>query len=139
MIFDKLDKYSDLGLLLLRIGIGIMFILHGYPKIIAGSETWMHIGQALEVFHISFSPTLMGFIASISEFLGGILLILGLMTRPASIFMCLTMLVATAMHIGNGDGFQEYSHALESAILFFSLFFIGAGEYSLDRKFSMSR
>jgi putative oxidoreductase len=44
------------------------------------------------------------------------------------------MIVATLMHVGIGDPFGKYSHALESAILFFSLLFIGPGTISLDEK-----
>lgn len=36
MIYDKLDKYRDPGLLFLRIGIGVMFMIHGFPKLVAG-------------------------------------------------------------------------------------------------------
>ena len=33
MVFSFLDKYRDAGLLILRVGIGVMFVLHGYPKL----------------------------------------------------------------------------------------------------------
>jgi putative oxidoreductase len=42
------------------------------------------------------------------------------------------MVVAMLMHIRSGDSFVKYSHSLESAILFFSLIFIGPGKISLD-------
>jgi putative oxidoreductase len=44
------------------------------------------------------------------------------------------MLGAVSFHLGKGDSFSGYAHALESAILFFSLLFIGPGKYSLDAK-----
>jgi putative oxidoreductase len=37
MIFHKLDKHRDKGLLILRVGIGIMFMCHGFPKLTAGN------------------------------------------------------------------------------------------------------
>jgi len=117
---------------MLRVGIGIMFMCHGYPKLAAGPEMWTGLGGALSVVGITFAPTFMGFIAAISEFGGGLLLVLGLMTRPACLFLLGTMAVATAMHVTKGDSFQKYSHALEAAILFFSLLFIGPGKYSID-------
>jgi len=109
-----------------------MFMCHGYPKLAAGPEMWTGLGGALSVVGITFAPTFMGFIAAISEFGGGLLLVLGLMTRPACLFLLGTMAVATAMHVTKGDSFQKYSHALEAAILFFSLLFIGPGKYSID-------
>jgi putative oxidoreductase len=38
MILHKLDRYRDAGLLVLRIGIGVMFMLHGFPKVMGGPE-----------------------------------------------------------------------------------------------------
>jgi len=136
MIFHKLDKYRDNGLLILRIGIGIMFIWHGFAKLSRGPESWIILGEALSTIGIDFAPKFMGFIAAISEFGGGILLILGLFTRPACFFLLCTMLVATFMHLSNGDPRQIFSHPLELAILFFSLLFIGPGKFSLDEMLS---
>ena len=127
-------RYKDLGLLLLRIGIGVMFILHGWPKLTGGSERWEAIGQNMELVGISFAPVFWGFMAGFAEVVGGLLLILGLFWRAACLLLLFTMIIATLRHAVAGDGFNGYSHALESAILFFSLFFIGPGRYSLDNK-----
>ncbi len=134
MIFHKLDRYRDKGLLILRVGIGIMFMCHGFPKLTAGPEAWTKLGGALSSLGIGIAPTFMGFMAAISEFGGGLLLVLGLFMRPACFFLLITMVVAMLMHIKSGDPFVKYSHALESAILFFSLLFIGPGKISLDEK-----
>jgi len=135
MIFHKLDKHRDKGLLVLRVGIGIMFMCHGFPKLTAGPETWTKLGGALSDMGVNFAPAFIGFMAAISEFGGGLLLAIGLLTRLACIFLLCTMVVATGMHLTNGDPFVKYSHALEAAILFFSLLFIGPGKISLDEKF----
>jgi len=39
------------------------------------------------------------------------------------------------MHLQKGDPFSGYSHALELAIVFLSLFFTGPGRYSVDYNF----
>lgn len=134
MILRSLDKYRDLGLLILRIGIGIMFMGHGLPKLLAGPEKWTMLGQAMNALGIGFAPATWGFMAAAAEFFGGLLLVLGFFTRPACFFLLCTMVVASYMHISKGDSFVRYSHAVESGILFLSLFFIGPGRYSLDDK-----
>lgn len=134
MKFKGLIKHSDLGLLILRIGIGISFMFHGLPKLLAGPDMWEQLGGALGLIGINFAPTLMGLIAALSEFVGGFLLVIGLFTRTASFFMFNTLVVATIMHLKMGDPFNKYSHALELAILFLSLIFIGAGKFALDEK-----
>jgi putative oxidoreductase len=139
MVFRFLDKYRDVGLLILRVGIGVMFVLHGYPKLIAGPETWAMIGGSMKVLGIGFAQTAWGFMAALSECAGGILLVLGFLTRPACFFLLTTMVVATMMHIGKGDSFLKYSHAMESGILFLSLILIGPGKYSLDGQYRSGR
>ncbi len=132
MIFHSLDKYRDIGLLILRVGLGISLFFHGYPKLEGGPELWAKLGGALGALGINFAPTFMGFMAAIAETLGGILLAVGLFTRPALFFILNTMIVATVMHMTQGDSFKVYSHALELSIVFLSLIFIGPGKYSAD-------
>jgi putative oxidoreductase len=139
MVLRKLDKHHDKGLLILRVGIGIMFMFHGFPKLAGGPDLWVRLGGALSAFGVNFAPGLMGFMAAASEFGGGMLLALGLFTRPACFFLLSTMIVATGMHLKNDDSFVKYSHALEAAILFFSLLFIGPGKYSLDERLSRKK
>ena len=135
MFKTVLEKHRDLGLLILRVGIGISFMFHGLPKLLAGPEMWAQLGGALGLMGIHFAPTFMGLVAALSEFVGGFLLVIGLFSRTASFFMLNTLIVATIMHLKLGDDFQKYSHALELAIVFLSLIFIGPGKFSLDEKF----
>ncbi|WP_262914551.1 DoxX family protein [Pontibacter vulgaris] len=125
-------NYRPLGLLLLRLGIGFMFILHGWPKLAGGPEKWAQIGSSMEMFGVSFAPVFWGFMAGFAEAVGGFLLMIGLFFRPVCVLLFITMAVATTSHALSGDGFGGYSHAAEAAILFFSLIFIGPGKYSLD-------
>lgn len=134
MIFDSLNKYRDLGLLVLRVGIGIMFMYHGGAKLLAGPDMWTKVGSAMGNLDITFFPVFWGFIASCAEFFGGVLLIIGFLFRPASIILTFDMFVATLFHFKHGDGLGIASHAIECGIVFLSLILIGAGAYSLDAK-----
>ena len=132
-LFENRYRTHDAGLLLLRIGIGVMFTLHGYPKLMGGPEQWTQVGGAMKSVGISFAPTFWGFMAAVAEAVGGQLLALGLFFRITCALLFGTMLMATLMHLTSGDDFNSYSHALESGILFLSLLFIGPGRLSLDQ------
>jgi len=129
IIYSK--DHRDLGLLMLRIGIGIAFIAHGYPKLFLGGAEGLAKGLAAAGIP---GGIFAAYLAGMAEFFGGIALMLGIFFRPLTAVLAFNMLVALIYHFSNGDPFVKYSHALESGILFISLIFIGAGEFSLDEK-----
>jgi len=137
---DFLAKYQDFGLLALRVGLGAAFIVHGWPKLVGGPEVWTkyggHFAKAIGMGSwpesLGFMASIMGLLSGVTEVGGGLLLILGLMMRPAAFLLFVTMIVAMLFHISIGDGFGGYSHAMESAIIFFGLIFVGPGKHSLD-------
>lgn len=122
---------KDLGLLIIRVGIGVMFILHGYPKLTGGSEMWTQVGSAMSNVGINFGHTVFGGMAALSEFGGGLCILLGIFFRPSLCMLVFTMIIATVMHLSSGDGIMGASHAVESAIVFVGLFVSGAGSYTL--------
>ncbi len=139
MVLTFLNKHRHIGLLILRIGLGIMFLIHGGPKLFGGPEKWKMFGMAMANLGIGFMPTFWGFMAAISEFFGGICLILGLFFRPACILLTITMIVAALSHLARGEGVGGASHAIEVGIVFLSFILIGAGKYSLDEKLNPYR
>jgi len=133
MNWTFLAKFREEGLLVLRIGIGAMFVAHGVPKLLAGPHEWLKLGHAMRYLGIDFLPTAWGFMAGLAEAGGGLCLVLGLFFRPACLALACTMAVAATMHLGRGDGLLKASHAIEAGILFFSLMLIGPGRYSIHK------
>jgi len=126
------SRFRDLGLLILRIGIGAMFVGHGLPKMIGGPTRWAELGEAVGNLGVHVGPpAVWGFLAAISELLGGILLATGVLFRPACLFLLGTMLVATITHVSKGHDFDQTSHAAEMTVLFLSLLFIGPGPWRM--------
>ncbi len=122
----------DLVLLLLRLIMGAAFIIHGMGKI-ENPFHWMGDQAAV--------PGFFQFLAAISEFGGGIALILGLLTALGSLGLVCTMLVAVSVHcFALGDPFVNPkgggSYELASVYFALALLFLigGAGRFSLDRK-----
>ena len=67
------DKWRDHGLLVIRLGMGAMFVMHGWPKMAGGSKAWTKLGHAMRHLGIDFAPTMWGFAAATSELAGGAL------------------------------------------------------------------
>lgn len=132
MIWTNLGKFRDFGLLLLRALFGLYLAFgHGLGKITGGPERWAGLGGTMEIFGLGFAPTFWGFMAALAEFVGALLVAIGLLTRPAALLVTLNMSVAATAHItGAIDGGPEM--ALLYGIVFLSLLFIGPGKYSVD-------
>jgi putative oxidoreductase len=133
MILTPLSKFRDFGLLLLRLGIGGLFVWHGWPLLTGGPHKWMALGSVMKYVDITFSPTFWGFMAAFSLVVGGFLFVLGLFLRPATFLLALTMGMATFVQIHKGEPFPKWSEPAEMAIVFIAFLFIGAGRYSFDK------
>ena len=138
MILQSLDRYRSTGLLILRIGLGLFIALaHGWGKVTGGPEMWMQLGSTMDqVFGISFLPVFWGFMSMLAEFVGGLLIVFGLLFRPALVLLIINMVIAALMHMVTGQGSPEL--ALVYSIGFLALFFTGPGRYSLDAAFGSS-
>ena len=127
---DAVGPIGSTGLLLLRLVMGAAFILHGWPKI-QNPMGWMPPEMSV--------PGIWQALAALSEFGGGIALILGLLTRLASLGIGSVMVVAIGMvhiHLGHpfvnqtgGPSWELAAVYLACAVLFFLQ---GPGRFSLD-------
>jgi putative oxidoreductase len=137
MILKKLMYTSDsIGLLVLRLVTGAIFIGHGLPKLgflggkgIAGA-TAAFAGWGIPL------PALSATLVATTETLGGALLMLGFLTRVVTAAQAFAMLVAVfVVHWPNGFlGRGGYQWALLLAAAALCLMLDGAGRYSVDRK-----
>jgi putative oxidoreductase len=135
-LLSSLSKYQNFGILISRVIIGAAFVyVHGWKKITGGPEIWTSLGGAMKSFGINFLPVFWGFMASFAEFFGGILIAVGLFFRPSAILIFITMFVAAAFHLNNGDPIGKIAYPLEIAALMFLLIYTGPGKYSLDKLF----
>ena len=126
----------DLGLLVLRVGLGCAFIAHGWPKVAGGPEVWTGVGNMAGTP----APAAFGLVAGLVELLGGVLLILGLFLRVAALFLAAQMAVALfRVHLPAGHPYNIWSHPLEDGVVFVGLILTGAGRYSLDAALARRR
>lgn len=123
------------GLLIIRVGLGLMMVFHGYPKVFGGVESWENLGSVMSNLGINQYPIFFGAAAAFSEFIGGILLVLGIFTRPAAFLLACTMFVAATKHYFDADGvniFRAISYPTELFFVFLGLVFTGPGSFSVS-------
>ena len=126
----------DLALVVIRVFLGITFVLHGGQKLFgwyggAGIKGTRSMMQNLGVAH----PGLLGWMASLSEFAGGLFVLFGLLTPLAAALIISTMLVAIyTVHWQNGffNGNRGYEFNLSLIALAATLILTGAGLVSVD-------
>ncbi len=130
-----LGKFKNTGLLIIRLGLGAMFVIvHGYPKIMGGPGLWETIGRAMGNLGVDFFATFWGFVAALAETIGGIFIALGLLFRPTAFVLALIMLVAAMSHLANGAGLFGAAHPIEVGIVLLGLALVGPGKYSVDKR-----
>jgi len=139
-IKNILTSNNTTSTLPLRLIAGIIFTAHGAQKLFAwfGGYGIEGTGQWME--SIGLAPGfLMALMAGGAEFIGGILLIVGLLTRPAALVLAITMLVALfSVHLKNGLFMSNngYEFALALLAIVIALTIQGSGKYALDNLIS---
>jgi putative oxidoreductase len=129
MIQTLFGSSVDLPSLILRLAIGTLFIIHGYPKLRAAQRTqggaWMKsMGM----------PAAMVPFGGVVEFFGGLALILGILTPVVAALSALWMLSTTWFSISKVK--KKYAGGLEIDITLFlaalALALLGSGIFSID-------
>lgn len=122
------DKYKDFAPLLLRIGVGLIFIMAGYGKLtgIDGVIGFFGgIGIPL--------PSIMAWVVAIVEFVGGIMVLVGFRIQIPALLLAITMLVAIlTTKLGVDNMFQSMRLELILMLVSLALMTMGSGKYSVD-------
>lgn len=125
-------RKPDFGLLLMRLVLGSAMITHGLPKFMSGASTFESLGKAMAVYGITFFPLFWGFVAALTEVLGGFCIVIGLKMRYATLALAFMMLTAVFVKYKPGS-FIDYAWPLEMLATFLGLTFIGPGKFSVDK------
>jgi putative oxidoreductase len=136
---SSLNHLQPWGAFFLRLVLGTAMIYHGYSKVIPAHGG--NLFAALE-HHSRFVaslglPAWLGIVSALTEFLGGILVLLGLFTRFAAFLITINMLVAVVM-VNRHHGYAGSEYSLALLVIALMLFFYGSGSCALDRKLGFS-
>ena len=132
----RLDPVSPLALLVLRIGVGTTMAWHGWQKFDGGVANFAGFVESVGLP----APTVLAWVVSILEFVGGGMIVAGLLTRVPAALITLQM-IGTAFYVkasqlgtgfiaAEGVGFELDIVLLAGA---FAIAVLGPGAISLDR------
>jgi len=133
MDLNEMRKYDGLAILLLRIGVGVIFIVAGWGKLtgIEGTAGFFgNLGIPL--------PGLMAWVVAFVEFFGGIMVLLGAYIRIPALLLAFVMLVALLTTKLGGE-FSAARLDMMLLLVNLALFILGSGIYSLDNKLGRTK
>lgn len=130
---------SNLAILVLRLGLGSMFMAHGMQKAFGlfGGPGIKGFSEMLAV--LGFGPAnFWAYLAAYTELIAGLCLIIGLLPRIAAASLLILILVAIAkVHLAKGfflaNGGFEYAFIIASVCM--ALILLGAGKFAISNKF----
>jgi putative oxidoreductase len=134
-----MNKLKGYGPFILRLVLGPIFILHGWDKVVGmygyfiqGAE-WGFVGMVAGLRYVpTWPPLFWAVCATLAEFFGGVLILLGLKIRPAAALIGVVMIVAiVGFHLPAGDSVEKQLALLAMAC---SLIASGAGRWSVKVK-----
>jgi putative oxidoreductase len=126
---STLANLPPYGAFILRLALGACMVYHGYSKVVP-DQAMDHFAHYIVSLGL---PYWLGYVSALTEFAGGILVLFGLLTRPAAALIAMNMIVALVkVNVHQGVEGCQLSFLLLAMAL--SLVCTGAGAYALDRK-----
>jgi putative oxidoreductase len=138
----SLNNLQPWGAFLMRLVLGVAMMAHGYSKVVpAGGFHRGNTFAALDHFaHFVSSlglPWWLGYVSALTEFLGGLLILFGLLTRFAAFMIACNMAVALLL-VTRHHGYPGSEYSLALLVIALMLLFYGAGNVALDRRIGLS-
>jgi len=136
-LVDSSPMATDFGLFVLRVAIGVCFVIHALGKLgVVGTGNMEGFASWLGELGVPF-PEVQARIAMLSELLGGAALTVGLLTRPACLLLIATMVVAGRVgHRGAGylitNDPPGAEYTINLAVVCVLVLLAGPGAFSLD-------
>lgn len=94
------SRQQGLGMFVLRLSLGLIFVLHGWMNVIGGQGSFVREMLAMAGWS---APDLLVWLITGLELLGGLALMLGMFTREVALILAVEMVVAVALfHIRQG-------------------------------------
>jgi putative oxidoreductase len=145
LITMKGNGRLDAGVLILRIGLGLLFVFYGSQKMfpIFGGKGYV---ATVDSFIASGIPPVFAHLAIVAEFFGGLGVLFGLLTPIAAFGLACTMAVAAyrgarggalggLLHNSGDANAQQFFFPFALFMMAVALMVIGSGRYSLDAKY----
>ncbi|HET8865985.1 MAG TPA: DoxX family protein [Gracilimonas sp.] len=121
-------KNRDLALLLLRIGVGLIFVIAGWGKLtgIEGVQQFFgNMGIPL--------ASIMAWVVALVEFVGGLMVLVGYKVQIPGYLLSFIMLVAMFIILGGEDsGFNSIRLELMLLLTSLAIAFLNTGAYSVE-------
>jgi len=130
----------NLGLLVIRLIIGLLMAFYGYEKLIHFNEMAASDFWTKQVSFLGMPSAISLGLTVFAELICSLLLIVGLFTRVSLFFLMFCMawiflVVFPFSIVDKGDNGYQFNDAFVYFSIYLGLFFTGAGKYSLDAKF----
>jgi putative oxidoreductase len=126
---ERREQLRDVGLLF-RLGMGLGIATHGYQKLF--TDRMPAFVDSVSKLGLPFGqPSTLAHLAAWSEFAGGALIVIGLLTRVSALMILGTMTVAFFV-AHSGQAFGERELAFAYMVMALTLLLTGAGRFSLD-------
>jgi putative oxidoreductase len=127
MFSMNLEKFRDVAPLLLRIGVGLIFIYAGWGKLtgIEGTQQFFgNIGIPM--------AGIMAWVVAVVEFVGGIMVLVGFRIQIPALLLAFIMVVAIlTTKLGGEDVFRGMRLDLLLLLTSLALVITGSGKYAL--------
>lgn len=130
---------SDLGILIIRLIIGLLMAFYGYEKLMHFNEMATSDFWTKQVSFLGMPSTISLGLTVFAELVCSLLLIVGLFTRVSLFFLMFCMawiflVVFPFSILDKGDNGYQFNDAFVYFAIYLGLFFTGPGKYSLDAK-----